>query len=72
LLGRIADIPRMTSAARQFQELLPALPECTPAPVRSRDTEWFLRMLDAPLSAEELARLGSSGRAPSRQVAANQ
>ena len=75
LLGRIADIAQDDEALRrQFQELLPGLPElhARPPVPKPETTEWFLRMLNAPLSAEELVRLGAVRAAPSRQVAANQ
>ena len=52
-------------------EMIPELHARPPVP-KPETTEWFLRMLDAPLSAEDLARLGSVRAAPSRQEAANQ
>jgi len=70
--GASPTSPRMTRrCGASSRSCCPRSPSCTPGPrCEARDHEWFLRMLDAPLSAEELARLGSVRAAPSRQVAA--
>ncbi|MGZ6123821.1 MAG: squalene/phytoene synthase family protein [Myxococcales bacterium] len=60
LLGRTAEIAQDDDALRrQFVELLPALPEARirPPVPKPEPTEWFVRMLEAPLSADELAAL---------------
>jgi len=62
LLDEIAAIAQDDEALRRrFAELMPRLPTArVHAPVAKPEwTEWFVRMLDAPLSAAELARLGA-------------
>jgi phytoene/squalene synthetase len=60
LLGRTAEIAQDDESLRhQFAELLPPLPEARIRPPlqKPEPAEWFVRMLDAPLSADELASL---------------
>jgi phytoene/squalene synthetase len=74
-LGRIAEIVQDDEALRRlFAELLPDLPEVRGrAPLAKPESGgWFMRMLDAPLSAEDLVELGALAGAPARAVAANQ
>jgi hypothetical protein len=74
LLSRTAEIAQDDEALRrQFAELLPRLPE---ARVRSplakpEPPEWFVQMLDAPLSEDDLIELGAL-HARARAVAVNQ
>jgi len=75
LLGRTAEIAQDDEALRrQFAELLPELPEVRARPPlgKPEPAEWFVRMLDAPLSTEELVELGALHAARARGVAANQ
>jgi phytoene/squalene synthetase len=75
LLGRTAGIAQDDEALRrQFADLLPELPEGRGrVPLgKPESTEWFLRMLDAPLRAEELVELGALHAGPARGVAVNQ
>ncbi|HTO97982.1 MAG TPA: squalene/phytoene synthase family protein [Myxococcales bacterium] len=74
LLGSTAEIAQDDEElVRQFEQLLPALPDARPgAPVpKPEPAEWFVRMLDAPLSALELSQLGAV-RAPAAQALAHQ
>jgi phytoene/squalene synthetase len=67
LLERIAEIAQDDEALRsQFAELLPDLPEeRRRAPLAKPESrEWFVRMLRAPLSEDELAELGAVQAAP--------
>ena len=59
---------------RHFSELLPELPEPgRRAPVgKPEASEWFVRMLDAPLSPDELVELGAVADTLSRKVAVHQ
>lgn len=60
LLGRTAEIAQDDEALRrQFAELLPPLPEARmhPPVPKPESTEWFVRMLEAPLSPDELSAL---------------
>jgi phytoene/squalene synthetase len=75
LLARTAEIAQDDEALRrQFAELLPELPEVRrKAPVgKPEATEWFVRMLDAPMSAAELVELGAVHDDGAREAAANQ
>jgi phytoene/squalene synthetase len=72
LLGRTAEIAQDDEALRrQFDELLPALPEARirPPVPKPESTEWFVRMLEAPLSADELAALCAVRGVPEDAVA---
>ena len=60
LLGRTAEIAQDDEALRrQFEALLPALPRVPPRPpvAKPEPFAWFVRILDAPLSAEDVAEL---------------
>ena len=62
LLGRTAEIAQDNDALRAlFAALLPKLPEVRPgAPMaKPESAEWFVRTLAAPLSEEELVKLGT-------------
>jgi len=75
LLARTAEIAQDDEALRRhFSELLPELPEPgRRAPVgKPEASEWFVRMLDAPLSPDELLELGAVADAPARKVAVHQ
>lgn len=64
LLGRTAEIAQDDEALRlQFAGLLPPLPEARMRPPvpKPESTEWFVRMLEAPLAADELAALCAVG-----------
>ena len=71
LLGTVADIAQDDDALRErFAALLPKLPRMQakdPLP-KPEPAEWFVRMLDAPLSDRELVELGAV--AVARQPAA--
>jgi phytoene/squalene synthetase len=72
LLGRIAEIAQDNDSLRaQFAALLPKLPEVRPGAAlpKPESAEWFVRTLDAPLSEEDLVRLGTL-RAARRQAEA--
>jgi phytoene/squalene synthetase len=74
LLGRTAEIAQDDEALRrQFAELMPRLPEVRVRPVLAKPEteEWFVRMLAAPLTEEDLIGLGAL-HAPDRAVAVNQ
>src|SRR5437868_12395066 len=75
LLARTAGISQDDEALRrQFAELLPRLPHVRakePLP-KPESTEWFVRMLDAPLSDRELVELGSIPAVAHRPAAAHQ
>ena len=75
LLTRTAAVAQDDEALRRlFAELLPELPEFRDRlPVgKPESTDWFVRMLGAPLRTEELVQLGALHTAPARGVAANQ
>jgi phytoene/squalene synthetase len=60
LLGRTAEIAQDDEALRgQFAALLPRLPEAwlRPPVPKPEPWEWFVRMLEAPFSADEMAGL---------------
>jgi len=60
LLGRTAEMAQDDDALRrQFAALLPALPQIQfrPPVPKPEPKDWFVRMLDAPLSADELEEL---------------
>jgi phytoene/squalene synthetase len=74
LLGRTAEIAQDDEElVRQFEGLLPALPEARfrPPIPKPEPSEWFVRMLEAPLSALELSQLGAV-RAPEQDALAHQ
>lgn len=74
LLERTAEIAQDDPALRrQFAALLPALPRVPfrPPVPKPEPLEWFVRMLDAPLAADELAEL-CAVRSPAAEVAAHQ
>ena len=74
LLERIAEIAQDDEALRsQFAELLPELPEERHRqPLNKPESrEWFVRMLRAPLTEDDLAELGALQSAP-RAAAVNQ
>jgi phytoene/squalene synthetase len=75
LLGRTARIAQDDEALRrQFAGLLPALPEVRArAPLgKPEAAEWFVRMLAAPLSAEDLVELGVLHASMAPEAAASQ
>jgi phytoene/squalene synthetase len=74
LLDQVAEIAQDDQALRsQFAELLPDRPEERRRPPLSKPEprEWFVRMLRAPLSEDDLAELGAVQAAP-HAAAANQ
>ncbi len=71
LLERTAEIAQDDAALRrQFAALMPPLPRVPlrPPVPKPESAEWFVRMLDAPLSADELAEL-CAVRSPAADVA---
>jgi len=75
LLARTAGIAQDDEALRrQFAELLPRLPHVRakePLP-KPEPADWFVRMLDAPLSDRELDELGAISAVAHHPAAAHQ
>ena len=75
LLARTAGLAQDDEALRrQFAELLPRLPHLRakePLP-KPEPAEWFVRMLDAPLSDRELVELGAISAVAHHPAAAHQ
>jgi phytoene/squalene synthetase len=75
LLRRTAEIAQDDQALRrQFVELLPRLPEVRARPPlpKPEPSEWFARVLHAPLPEDDLVELGALHAAPSQALAVNQ